>query len=364
MHRWTGACPIESTNMKPNSKVIVTDFLTPDQLELEQNILGDVANVEALNAFHEDELLGRVDDADALIVYHNITMTSRSIGCLSRCKVIVRGGVGFDNVDHQFARQRGIPVANVPDYGTEEVADSAIGLMLTMTRGIHRQNSQLRDGGAPWTHTLTAPLQRLRGRVFGIVGLGRIGTATALRAKALGMDVVYFDPYRDDGYDKALGVRRAETLDELLQQSHVVSLHCYLHDETYHLINAHSLAQFRPGAYLINTARGAVVDTNAIPKAIASGRLAGAGIDVLEREPPPDDDPLVMAWRDPTHPAYDRVVITPHGAFYCEQGFTDLRSKAAITCRKALVGEPLRNVVNAACCDSGVPRADPASDHG
>ena len=333
--------------MKPACKVIVTDFLTSDQLGLEQDILGEAAVVEALNAYREDELMGRIDDADALIVYHNVAMTSRSIETLSRCKIIVRGGVGFDNVYHRFARQRGIAVANVPDYGTEEVADSAIGMMLTMTRGIHRLNSCLRDGREPWTHTLAAPLQRLRGSVLGIVGLGRIGTAAALRAKALGMDVVYFDPYRDDGYDKALGVRRAETLDELLGQSYVVSLHCPLHEETYHLINAQSLGQFRAGAFLVNTARGAVVDTAAIPDAIASGQLAGAAIDVLEREPPPDDDPLLVAWRDAAHPAHDRVVLTPHAAFYCEQGFADLRSKAALTCRKALAGEPLRNVVNA-----------------
>jgi D-3-phosphoglycerate dehydrogenase/C-terminal binding protein len=237
-------------------------------------------------------------------------------------------------------------VANVPDYGTEEVADSAIGMMLTMTRGIHRLNSRLRQGGEAWTHTLAVPLQRLRGRTFGIIGLGRIGTAAALRAKALGMDVIYYDPYRDDGYDKALGVSRLETLDELLQRSYVVSLHCPLHEETRHLINARSLEQFQPGAYLVNTARGGVVDTSAIPSAIASGLLAGAGIDVLEREPPPDDDPLLMAWRDPNHPAFHRVLITPHAAFYCEQGFVDLRGKAALTCRKALEGGQIRNIVN------------------
>jgi D-3-phosphoglycerate dehydrogenase/C-terminal binding protein len=333
--------------MKSQAKVIVTDFLRPDQLELERGIIGDLAEVQALDAYHEDELVGRIDEADALIVYHNVSLTRRSIELLSRCKVIVRGGVGFDNIDHRCARRHGIAVANVPDYGTEEVADSAIGMLLTMTRGIHLLNSRLRHGGESWTHTLAAPLLRLRGRVLGIVGLGRIGTATALRAKALGMEVLYFDPYRDDGYDKALGVRRVETLGELFPRAFVVSLHCPLHEETYHLINAQSLAQFQPGSYLVNTARGAIVDTSAIPDAIATGHLAGAGIDVLEQEPPPDDDPLLVAWRDPGHPAHDRVVMTPHAAFYCEQGFTDLRSKAALTCRKALRGEPLRNVVNA-----------------
>ena len=193
--------------MEPQARVIVTDLLSADQLQLEQQILGDLARVEGLCALGEDELIGRIDEADALIVYHHVVLTRRSLERLVRCKVIVRGGVGIDNIDHRFAAERGIPVANVPDYGTEEVADSAIGMMLTMTRGIHRLNSRLRAGGEPWTHVTVMPLQRLRGRVFGIVGLGRIGSAAALRAKALGMDVVFFDPYREDGYDKALGVR-------------------------------------------------------------------------------------------------------------------------------------------------------------
>ncbi len=148
-----------------------------------------------------------------------------------------------------------------------------------------------------------APLTRLRGSVFGIVGLGRIGTAAALRAKAVGMDVCYYDPYKPDGYDKSLGIRRCETLDELLASALVVSLHCPLTEETRHLMRAETIAMMRPGSYLVNTARGDVVDTSAIPAALASGQLAGAGIDVLQREPPAADDPLIVAWRDPEHPA-------------------------------------------------------------
>ncbi|MBM4093969.1 MAG: C-terminal binding protein, partial [Planctomycetes bacterium] len=119
-----------------------------------------------------------------------------------------------------------------------------------------------------------------------------------------------------------------------------------LTDETRHMIDAAALAKMRNGAYLVNTARGGVVDTRAIPEAIESGQLAGAAIDVLETEPPRDDDPLLVAWRDPHHPAHHRLIITPHAAFYCEHGMMDIRRKTAEACRRALAGEPIRNVVN------------------
>lgn len=327
-------------------KVVITDFLTaaPD---VESRVLAGVADVEAINARSEDDLLGRVEDADAIMMYHTVTISRRLIERLTQCRLIVRCGVGFDNVDFACARERGIPVANVPDYGTEEVADSAIGLMLALTRGIVLLNGLLRDPSVTWTHLHAAPLTRLRGRRLAIVGLGRIGTATARRGMALGMDVAFLDPYKPDGYDKALGVRRCESLEELLEAAYVVSLHCPLTAETRHLINARTLALLPMGSYLVNTARGAVVDTAAVPDAIASGRLAGAGIDVLEREPAATDDALVRAWRDPSHPAHHRVILNPHVAFYSEQGLEDMRVKGAEACRRALLGLPLRNVVNA-----------------
>lgn len=260
--------------------------------------------------------------------------------------MIVRCGVGYDNVDGAAARRHGIPVANVPDYGTEEVADSAIGLMLALTRGIHLLTGRLRGPRGPWSWAQVRPRHRLRGRGFGVVGLGRIGTAAALRAKALGMDVLFFDPYTPDGRDRALGVRRAESLAELLAQSYVVSLHCPLSDETRHLINRATLAQLPAGAYLVNTARGGVADVLAVLDAVTRGHLAGAALDVLEEEPPPDDHPLVVAWRDPNHPAHDRIILNPHTAFYSEEGLLDMRIKGSENCRRVLLGQPPRNVVN------------------
>ena len=337
----------------PLFRVMVTDFLQSG-LDEERAILGDIAHVEAMLAASEDELDDRIQEADALMVYHTIRITEKTIRKLPKCRLIVRCGVGFDNVDYQFAREQGIHVANVPDYGTEEVADSAIGLMLALTRGINILNSRLRNRVGPWSYTPVVPLHRLRDRQFSVVGLGRIGTAAAMRAKTLGMRVAFYDPYKPDGYDKAMGIRRVETMEELLETSSVLSMHCPLTTDTRALINEHSIRQLEKGSYLVNTARGAVVDTSSIPEAIASGHLAGAGLDVLDPEPPRDSDPLLKAWRDPNHPAYDRVIINSHSAFYSEEGLLDMRRKGAEACRRALLGMPLRNVVNST--GSGVAR--------
>ena len=246
-------------------RVVITDFIHDDLVPERQGLRG-VAEVEALDAYSEDDLVGRIEDADAVMMYHNLAVTRRTIERLDRCRLIVRCGVGIDNVDHGFARERGIAVANVPDYGTEEVADSAIGMLLTLARGIHQYNTRLRHHPDPWMYTVAGTLRRLRGRTFAIVGLGRIGTATAIRARALGMDVAFLDPFKQDGYDKSLGVRRVESLRELLEGAAVLSLHCPLTDETRGLVNAETLAWMPPGGYLVNTARGAIVDTSAIPR--------------------------------------------------------------------------------------------------
>ncbi len=304
--------------MNRRFQVVVTDFLS-DDLAPERAILDSCADIIALAASEEEQLIGKVESADALILYHELSISQNTIERLENCRLIVRGGVGVDNVDLQYARQRGIPVANVPDYGSEEVADSALAIALSLARGVHFLNTRMRLGRDRWSPQAVAPLARLRGSRFGVIGLGRIGTAAALRAKAFGLDVLFYDPYKPDGYDKALGIRRCETLEELLGEVLIVSLHCPLTDETRHMICAETIAQMRPASYLVNTARGEIVDTSAIPAAIASGQLAGAGIDVLRREPPTDDDPLIMAWRDPQHPAYDRLIINPHAAFYCDR---------------------------------------------
>jgi len=329
----------------PKFRVFIADFIA-DALQPEREVLGDIAEVAALNANSETELEGKIEAADAVMLYHNLILTRATISRLKQCKLIVRCGVGFDNVDWEFARNCGIPVGNVPDYGTEEVADSAIALALSLTRGTHLYNSQLQRGIGPWSYTSAAPIHRLRGRTFAVIGLGRIGTATALRAKALGMRVVFYDPHKQDGYEKALGLERAESLESLISNALIVSVHTPLTPETRHIINAKTIQMMPRGSFLVNTARGGCVDLTALPAALESGHLAGAGIDVLEHEPPTEDHPLLVAWRNPEHPAFYRLIVNPHAAFYSEEGLLDMRVKGSQACRRALLGEPLRNVVN------------------
>jgi C-terminal binding protein len=330
--------------MPKKYKVVITDFIA-DELATEKAILGNHAEVVALNALNESDLDGKIEDADAVIQYHLIALRESTISKLRSCKLIVRGGVGIDNVDHVFARSRGIDVANVPDYGSEDVADTAMGMLLTLTRGIHFLNSRLRNNLGEWSYTQVQPLQRLRGLALGIVGLGRIGTAAALRAKALGMNVIFYDPYKPDGFDKALGIQRTDNFKALLQNVNAITFHCPLTPETHHMINQQTIQNLPIRSYLVNTSRGAVIDTNCIADAIEQGRLAGAGFDVLPEEPPLNDQ-LVKAWRNPEHPAHHRVIINPHAAFYSEQGLQEIRVKTSEACLRALQGILVRNLVN------------------
>ncbi|MBJ06090.1 MAG: 2-hydroxyacid dehydrogenase [Verrucomicrobiaceae bacterium] len=326
-------------------KVVITDFIS-EPLDFERNILGEDAEVVSLGAMGEDALVGEIETAAAIICYHYLSITRDTISRMQDCKAIVRGGVGYDNIDHRYARQRGIPVCNVPDYGTEEVADSTLGMMLSLARGTHFLHSRLRRGAGAWSVEQAKPIPRLRGRILGIIGCGRIGSAVALRAKSFGLRVVFYDPYVPDGLDKALGIQQVNHLGELLAQSHLLTLHCPLTSETSNIIGATELAALPPGAFLVNTARGGVVDTEAVIDALASGHLHGAGIDVLENEPPRENSKVLKAWRDPDHPAHDRLLLNPHAAFYCEEGGEEFRTKAACECLRAIRGEALRNVVN------------------
>lgn len=313
--------------------VVSADFL--EEATVESPVLSDIAEIVLARATDEAALLDRVAEADAILLFHDIPMlTDAAFSRAPRLRGIVRAGVGFNNVDIRAAAKRGVVVCNVPDYGTEEVADHAIMLILAVARNLVGSVEAIRAGGWDYRTTIQAP--RLRGRTLGLVGCGRIGTATALRARAFGMDVVYYDPYAAPGLDKALGIRQAATLEELLEQSPIVSLHCYLDAGSHHLINAAALARMPAGSILINTARGPVVDGSALLDALDSGHLLGAGLDVIEVEPLQDE-------RMRQHP---RVILTPHSAFYSIEGFVELRRKAAEEIRRILLGEKPRCPVN------------------
>ncbi|MBX6322362.1 MAG: C-terminal binding protein [Rhodospirillaceae bacterium] len=292
--------------------------------------------------------------AAGLVCYHEITVTADLLDRMPDCRVVVRAGVGFDNVDLAAAGARGIAVCNTPDYGTMDVADHAIALMLAFLRGIPMyDNAVFADPVGGWRFDAVPTIRRLSTQVFGVVGLGRIGTATALRAKAFGMRVVFFDPYRPTGTERALGIERAPSLEALLSQADVVSLHTPLTAETRHMISTAALARMKPQAILVNTARGGIVDLAALAAALETGRIAGAALDVLEVEPLPADHPLMKAWRAPGSALRDKLVVTPHAAFYSPSSLADLRRKSAETAALYLREGWSRDCVNRDLIDPG-----------
>ena len=319
--------------MSDRFQVVIADFLEEDKIETA--VLGDIATLTRASAHDENELLSHVANADAIILFHDISRVGEpTFSRAKRCRCVVRAGVGFNNIDLESATRHGIQVCNVPDYGTEEVADHAIMLLLALARRLVPSHQAIREG--TWDYRLATGAPRLRGNTLGLVGCGRIGTATALRAKAFGLDVLIQDPYLPNGIEKALGVRRVRDLEELLEQSEFVSLHCYLNAETHHLIDRAAVARMQSGTLLVNTARGPLIDENALLEGLENAQIAAAGLDVVEVEPLTDD-------RLRLHP---KILLTPHTAFYSEEGYVELRAKAASEVRGILLGHEPRNPVN------------------
>jgi phosphoglycerate dehydrogenase-like enzyme len=302
--------------------------------------------------FRERSLAGLPAEAlqlcDAIVIWHEMRIDSTFLAALKRCRIIVRAGVGFDHIDLEAAAELGLPVCNTPDYGTSEVADHAIALMLALKRGIVSYHQHLVSNPTTGFNYRLAPLvRRLRGGVFGVVGLGRIGIATALRAKAFGMSIVAYDPLVSRGTEIAVGVRRVESLDELLAVSDVVSLHCPLNKETRGMINEDSFKKMKRDAILINTARGGLVDVPALIAALRGEKIAGAGIDVLPVEPPPANDPLALLYRNRSESLVgDRLIVTPHAAWSSPESVSDARRLSVETAMLYLRDGKLRNLVN------------------
>jgi len=302
---------------------------------IERAVIGDDAEVRTYLCNDDSDFSGEILESAVLIVWHNIPITAAVIRRLKVCRAIIRNGVGFDSVDVAAASECNIAVCNVPDYGTEEVADHAIALALALCRQLFPLDAEAKRLG--WLIKVEAKMRRLRDLTFGIVGLGRIGTATALRAKALGFKVCFYDPYLPNGADKAVGISRAHTLEELLRRSDVVSLHCPLTPETRHMIGERELAWMKPTAYIVNTARGPIIKKGAVLAALREGRLAGAGLDVVE------DEPL----RSLEEAATPNLIVTCHAAFCSVEAKQEMRTTSARIARAAVRAEPLENVVNA-----------------
>ncbi len=301
---------------------------------VERGILDGTAEVRTLALDFNEPIPAEALAAQALILWHNIPLDAGVVARLQNCRALIRNGTGYDSVDIKAAARRGIPVCNVPDYGTEEVADHALALTLALCRQLFPLDAEAKRLG--WQIKVAEKMRRLRGEVFGIVGLGRIGTATALRAKAFGFRVVYFDPYLAPGAHKALGVERADTLAELLQLSDVVSIHTPLTNETRGMMGAREVGLMKPSAFLVNTARGDIVQKAPVLAALRESRLAGAGLDVVENEP----------LRSAEEAATPNLIVTCHAAFCSPEGMIEMRTSSARIARAAVLGQPVWNRVN------------------
>jgi len=327
-------------------RILITDKHFPGDIDVEREAIGADAHFDVFPVGEQvsDEAWR---DCDALLTFRCTPLVTSKMAAMQRCRIIVRGGVGFDGLDLDGFGARGVAICNVPDYGTTEVADHAIAMLLALRRGIVSYNDALRaDPVGNWHYSHERCLMRLRGARFGIIGLGRIGMAAARRAKAFDQEVMFYDPYLPPGTDLATGLLRAETLEELLSCCDAISLHTPLTEQTRRIINADTLAQMKTGAILINTSRGPTVDIDAVYAALESGRLAAAALDVLPTEPP-TDHPLIKAYTAREEWIDGRLILSPHAAFFSVPGQRDLRRKAMETIAAYLGGRGLRNCVNA-----------------
>ncbi|MCW2951739.1 MAG: D-isomer specific 2-hydroxyacid dehydrogenase NAD-binding protein [Conexibacter sp.] len=273
-------------------------------------------------------------EAAAVFVYH-AKLTAGLIARLPALRAIARCGSGYDNIDVAAARARGIEVLYVPDYGVEDVADHTLALLLALARRVPASDRALRDGR--WlAYAQLGEMRRLRGGVLGLLGFGRIARAVGARAQAFGMELLVHDPGVEEIDLSIAGARRAADADALLAEADAVSIHLPLTAATRGLIGAAELARMRPGALLVNTSRGEIVDEAALAAALADGRLGGAGLDVFEAEPLSPESPLLRM---------ESAVVTPHSAAFSEQALAEVRTRALDDVLRVLAGQSPRDPV-------------------
>jgi D-3-phosphoglycerate dehydrogenase / 2-oxoglutarate reductase len=310
-------------------------------VHLIQPILDEIgAQLTISNPQTEEEVAEAGRDADAMILHGSVPITRDVLFALRRCKAICRTGVGVDRMDLEAAAERDIVISNAAGCNSIEVAEQTIGLLITLQRKLYRMDQYVRAGRwgrhSAELHAYRGPVHRIAGQTLGIVGLGHVGQQVAPRAQGLGLRVQATDPFLAPDVAARFNVPLVP-LDELIRTSDFVSLHAPLYGDTRHMIDAERLAQFKPGAYLINCGRGPLVDTNALMDALRSGQIAGAALDVTEPEPLPGDHPLLTL---------DNVIVTAHTGANSDESYEDCQTHAAREVVRVLRGEPPLTPVN------------------
>jgi D-3-phosphoglycerate dehydrogenase / 2-oxoglutarate reductase len=322
-------------------RALVTDYAWPD-LDVERSVLAEAGiDLVVARSGEVDELARLAGDVDAILTCF-AKVPAEVLDAAPRCRTVARYGVGVDNIDVDHATRLGMLVSNVPEYCTDEVADSALLGILALARRLLPLTRDTGQGG--WGHAVPGTGVRLRGKVLGLVGLGAVGRALAVRAQAVGLDVVALTR----GTGQVPGVRLTASLDDLIAQADVVSLHLPLTPATHRLIGAAQLAAMKPTAWLVNTARGGLVDTDALLAALERGEIAGAALDVTDPEPLPACHRLRLR---------EDVVLTPHTAFSSDGSLAELARRAAANVVEVLRGRVPATVVNPEVLNSAALRA-------
>lgn len=317
-----------------NEKVVlVTDYTWPSTAVEEAVLKAAGARLLIAQTGDEDELLNLVPQADAILTCFK-KVSAAVVRAGEKLQVIGRYGIGVDNIAVEEATRLGIPVTNVPSYCLDEVAEHALALMLACARNISHYDQAIRAND--WALNKQRPLFRVRGKTLGIIGFGKIGQALAAKASGLGMKIIAYSPQVDLSVAQALHVEML-SLDEVISQADFLSLHVPMKAETRYLINAERLRQMKPTAFLINTARGGLIDHEALLQALREGWIAGAGLDVFEAEPLNAGHPLF---------SQPNLIATPHVAFYSEESLVELQTKAAENVAAILTGRRPMALVN------------------
>jgi len=311
------------------SRIVITDcgFPNADQ----EKAIAAAAGIELqiLENASDAELRSALAEADAVINQY-VKIGSELIGAMERCKVIVRYGIGYDNIDVAAAKAAGIPVCNVPDYGVAEVAEHALALGLSLARQLPQSDARVRAGG--WNAVTPKPLVAFSEMTLATAGFGRIARSLHEKAAGLGFARAAYDPFVPDAVFAEAGVERL-SLDDLFARADLLSLHLPLNEETQHLLDATRLRGMKSTAIVVNTARGGLIDTRALASALEAGEIGGAGIDVFEVEPMESDHPLRSA---------PNTILTSHNAWYSEGSKRRLQQYAAEEAVRGVRGEPLR----------------------
>ncbi|MGG0792099.1 C-terminal binding protein [Peribacillus simplex] len=309
-------------------KILLTDYEF-EHLKYEEEIFQESGlEIEFIKAQckTEEEVMEQAKEVDAILNQY-APISRRVIDSLENTKIISRYGVGVNTIDLNAAKEKGITVANVPDYGMEEVSNHALALLLSSARKVTLLNKEVKKGN--WDFKVCVPIHRFNEQTIGVLGFGRIPRRFIEKVKPLGFKTAAYDPFVSASDMDAVGVQKME-LDEIIAEADYLSIHVPLIDDTYHLINEERLKQMKKNAVIINTARGPIIDEKALSDALEKGVIAGAALDVTEDEPVSTDSPLLTM---------DNVIITPHSAWYSEEAMVELRQKAARNIVQVLNGE-------------------------